>query len=282
MPKFGAHMSISGGVYNAFEQARKTGCDAMQIFTKSNRLWKARDLKDDEIEKFHQELAESGIGPVVTHASYLINLGSPDDALWQKSMDALEIELNRCEVLKIPHLVLHPGAHMKKGTEAGVARVSAALDKIHANLPDHQVKVTLEITAGQGTTLGRTFEELAAIRAGCQNPERLAFCFDTCHALAAGYDFRTKDKYEAMMADFDTVLGLDHLAVMHVNDSKGDLASHLDRHTHIGDGYIGLEPFGFFINDSRLADVPFLLETPQDVEIESDQENLKKLRSLVA
>ncbi|MEM7030679.1 MAG: deoxyribonuclease IV [Chloroflexota bacterium] len=281
MPKFGAHMSISGGVHNAFEQARKTGCDAIQIFTKSNRFWKARDLKDAEISKFHEELAESGIGPVVTHASYLINLGSPDDALWEKSMNGLKIELERCETLKIPYLVLHPGAHMKKGPEAGVARVSAALDQVHDALPDHQVKVTLEITAGQGTALGRSFEELAAIRDGVQAPERLVFCFDTCHALATGYEFRSEESYQQMMTEMDEYIGIENVKVMHINDSKGDLESHLDRHTHIGEGHIGLEPFGFFINDPRLAHAPFLLETPQEVEIESDQENLAKLRSLV-
>jgi len=281
MPKFGAHMSVAGGVHKAFDQAEETGCDTMQIFTKSNHQWKARTLKEKEIARFHERLDEGNIGPVVTHASYLINLGSPDEALWEKSITALVIELERCEILRIPYLVLHPGAHMKQGVEAGVARVSAALDRAHAELPNHQVKIALEITAGQGTTLGCTFEELAAIRNGSQTSERLVFCFDTCHALAAGYDFRTETGYQEMVTQFDQVLGLENLAVMHVNDSKGDLGSHLDRHTHIGEGCIGLEPFGYFVNDPRLAKLPFLLETPQEVKIESDQENLARLRSLV-
>lgn len=281
MPKFGAHMSIAGGVDKAFGQAVKTGCDAMQIFTKSNNQWKARELKPDEIDRFHAQREETGISPVITHASYLINLGSPKDDLWEKSIDALIIEMDRCEVLGIPNLVLHPGAHMKEGVEAGVARVSAALDRAHDALPDHQMKVTLELTAGQGSALGRTFEELAMIRSGCQASDRLAFCFDTCHALAAGYDFRTQAGYDAMMNDMDITIGIDKLAVMHINDSKNDVGTHVDRHTHIGEGYIGLEPFGFFINDGRLADIPFLLETPQEVKIESDKENLAKLRGLV-
>ena len=281
MPKFGAHMSISGGVDKAFDQAVETGCEAIQIFTKSNSQWRARELKEKEIERFHQRREETDIQPVVTHASYLINLGSPKDELWEKSINALVIELERCEVLGIQHLVLHPGAHMGEGVEAGVARVSAALDQVHKVLPDHQVRVTLELTAGQGSALGRTFEELAAIRSGCRQPERLVFCFDTCHALAAGYDFRSEAGYQDMMAQFGQVIGLENLAVMHINDSKTDVESHVDRHTHIGEGYIGLEPFGFFINDNRLKSLPFLLETPQDVKIKSDKENLAKLRRLV-
>jgi len=281
MPKLGAHMSIAGGVDNAFTQAIKTGCDAFQIFTKNNNQWKARTLRPDEIERFHQMQAETGIVPVVTHASYLPNLGTPDDTLWEKSINGLIVELERCEVLEIPYLVLHPGAHVKSGVEAGLARVSAALDKVHRALPTHAVKVALEITAGQGTTLGRTFEELAAIIAATEQPERLVVCFDTCHALAAGYDFRTEAGYQKMWDAFEQTLGLEKLAVFHLNDSKNDLGSHKDRHTHIGEGFIGLEPFGFFLNDPRFAELPFLLETPQTVKIESDRENLAKLRGLL-
>jgi len=192
MPKLGAHMSIAGGVDKAFDHAVKTGCDAMQIFTKNNNQWRARPLKDDEVARFHARQAETGIGPVVTHASYLLNLGTPKDDLWQKSIEGLKVELERCEVLGIPYLVLHPGAHTGSGVEAGLARVAQALDAVHAAQPDFAVKVALEITAGQGTTLGRTFEELAAIVEQCAQPDRLAVCFDTCHALAAGYDFRTE------------------------------------------------------------------------------------------
>ena len=275
-------MSIAGGVDRAFDQAVETGCEAIQIFNKSNNQWKARELRAEEIDRFHQRRQETGIEPVVSHASYLLNLGSPDEALWEKSIAALRIELERCEILQIPYLVLHPGAHMKQGPAAGMSRVAAALDRIHETLPDHQVKVTLELTAGQGTTLGRTFEELAGIRDQCRRPERLAICFDTCHALAAGYDFRTEAGYQEMMTRFDQVLGLDYLAVMHVNDSKKDVGSHVDRHTHIGQGFIGLEPFAYFVNDDRLQNLPFLLETPQEVKVETDKENLAKLRGLIS
>ena len=218
---------------------------------------------------------------MVCHASYLLNLGTPDDALWQKSMDALVVELERCEQLKIPYLVLHPGAHVKSGTDAGITRVVEALDKVHERLPDHQVKIALEITAGQGTTLGSTFEEIARMLAGCRQTDRLVVCFDTCHALAAGYEFRTPETYQALIDEFEQTIGLDRLKVFHFNDSEKDLGSHVDRHTHIGEGCIGLEPFGYFLNDSRFAQVPFLLETPKDDDPGDDIKNLERLRRLI-
>lgn len=282
MPKLGVHVSVSGGVDKAFDQAVETGCETIQIFTKSNNRWQAKELAPAEIERYHRRQAETGIGPVVTHTSYLINLGTPDDELWEKSIAALIVEAERCELLKIPWLVLHPGAHVGSGVSAGLARVSLALDQVHAALPEHQVKITLEITAGQGTTLGRTFEELAAIISACRQPERLAVCFDTCHALSAGYDFRTQAGYAAMWARFDETIGLNKLAVFHLNDTKNNFESHKDRHTHIGEGFIGLEPFGFFLNDPRFAALPFLLETPQDTPIEDDKKNLAKLRGLIS
>jgi deoxyribonuclease-4 len=198
-----------------------------------------------------------------------------------KSLNALVIELERCELLKIPYLVLHPGAHIDQGVETGIAQVVKALDKVHERLPDFAVKVALEITAGQGTTLGSSFEEIAEILAGCRQSDRLAVCFDTCHALAAGYEFRTSDTYRAMIDEFDRIIGLDRLTVVHFNDSMKDLGSHVDRHTHIGEGCIGLEPFGYFLNDSRFEKVPFLLETPKDDDPGDDIRNLEKLRGLL-
>lgn len=277
----GAHLSVAGGVDKAFGRATKIDCTAFQIFTKSNRQWKAKDLEAKTIELYHQQQTETGITPVICHASYLINIGSSDKAIWTKSLNALVIELERCELLKIPYLVLHPGAHMGSGVETGIARVAEALDTVHERLPDHAVKVALEITAGQGTTLGSTFEEIAQIIEACQQSERLAVCFDTCHALAAGYEFRTPDSYEAMLANFDRTIGLERLKVIHVNDSQTDLGSHVDRHAHIGEGYIGLEPFGYFLNDTRFKKVPFLLETPKDDDPGDDIRNLEKLRSLI-
>jgi deoxyribonuclease-4 len=275
----GAHLSIAGGVDKSFKRAEDIGCTALQIFTKSNRQWKAKPLKEEEIENFHKRQSETGL-PVVCHASYLINLGSPEETIWEKSIDALVIELERCEQLRIPYLVLHPGAHMKKGVEAGLDRVIQGLDAVHSRLPDYQVQIALEITAGQGTVLGSKIEELANIIQGCQQDERLSICFDSCHALAAGYEFRTLESYQTMMELFDRVIGLERLKVFHLNDSEKDIGSHVDRHAHIGEGCIGLEPFGYFLNDSRFKGIPFLLETPKDNDPDDDIRNLEKLRSL--
>jgi deoxyribonuclease-4 len=277
----GAHLSVAGGVDKSFGRAVELDCTAFQIFTKSNRQWRAKPLDPAEIERYHANQQETGIGPVVCHASYLLNLGTPDDALWNKSIDALVVELERCEQLAIPNLVLHPGAHVKSGAEAGIARVAQGLDVAHSRLPDHKVRVALEITAGQGTTLGATFEELAAIIAATDSGDRLDVCFDTCHALAAGYEFRTPDSYQTMIDNFDDAVGLERLRVFHLNDSQKDLGSHVDRHDHIGAGCIGLEPFGFFLNDERFAAVPFLLETPVDDDPGDNRRNLERLRSLL-
>lgn len=277
----GAHVSISGGVDTAFNRAVELECTAFQIFTKSNRQWQAKALEAAEIERYHTQQGQTTITPVVCHASYLLNLGAPDDALWQKSIDALTIELERCELLKIPYLVIHPGSHVKSGLEGGLARVSQALDIIHQRLPDHQAKIALEITAGQGSTLGSSFEEIATIINGCQQGELLAVCFDTCHALAAGYEFRTPESYEAMISEFDRIIGLEKLKVFHLNDSEKDLGSRIDRHTHIGEGCIGLEPFGYFLNDPRFKEVPFVIETPVDDDPGDNLRNLARLRSLI-
>jgi deoxyribonuclease-4 len=268
-------------VDKAFDRAEAIDCTAFQIFTKSNRQWKAKPLDPKAIDRYHQRQQETGIKPVVCHASYLLNIGTTDDALWHKSIDALATELERCEQLQIPYLVLHPGAHVKAGVEAGLVRVIEALDIVHDRLPDYQVSVALEITAGQGTVLGSTFEEIAQMLAGCRESDRLTVCFDTCHALVAGYEFRTPDAYQAMVNEFDRVIGLDRLKVFHLNDSEKDLGSRVDRHAHIGEGCLGLEPFGFFLNDRRFKDIPFLLETPKDRDPEDDIENLEKLRSLI-
>jgi deoxyribonuclease-4 len=276
----GVNVSVSGGVDTAFGRAKALNCTAFQIFTKSNRQWQAKDLEQEVIDRFCQYQIDCGL-PVVCHASYLLNLATPDDTIWHKSIDALVIELMRCEQLKIPYLVLHPGGHMGSGIEAGLARVVAALDIVHDRLPGYAVKTALEITAGQGTHLGNKFEEIAAIIQQCQQSERLAVCFDTCHALVAGYEFRTPDSYAAMMAEFDRIIGLERLKVCHLNDSQKDLGSRVDRHAHIGEGYIGLEPFGYFLNDPRLSQIPFLLETPVDDDPGDDIRNLEKLRSLI-
>jgi deoxyribonuclease-4 len=277
----GAHLSVAGGVDKAFDRAKAINCTAFQIFTKSNRQWKAAPIDPATVAAYHQRQAQTGLAPVICHASYLINLGAPDETIWQKSINALVIELERCELLKIPYLVLHPGAHMGAGVEAGINRVVQALDTVHTRLPNYAVKIALEITAGQGTTLASNFDEMAAMLAQTAQSDRLAVCFDTCHALAAGYEFRTPAAYQAMLADFDRIIGLKRLTVIHVNDSEKDLGSRVDRHAHIGAGCIGLEPFGYFLNDPRLRHIPFLLETPKDNDPDDDIRNLENLRSLL-
>ena len=274
-------MSISGGVDTAFDRGAQIGCDAMQIFTKNNNQWRAAPLKEDAVERYHRRQAETGITPVVAHASYLLNLATPDDALWRKSIDALLIELERCEVLYIPYLIIHPGSHMESGEDAGIARVAEALNLAHERLPDVQVKITLETTAGQGTNLGYRFEQLAAMIEGTEARDRLTVCYDTCHTLAAGYDFRTPEGYAEVFKQFDEVIGLDRLTVFHFNDSKKDMGSRIDRHAHIGEGEVGLDGFRHILNDPRFQETPMLLETPKSKDMHEDVENLTRLRALI-
>jgi deoxyribonuclease-4 len=274
-------MSISGGVDTAFDRGAQIGCDAMQIFTKNNNQWRAAPLKEDAVERYHRRQAETGITPVVAHASYLLNLATPDDALWRKSIDALLIELERCEVLYIPYLIIHPGSHMESGEDAGIARIAEALNLAHERLPDVQVKITLETTAGQGTNLGYRFEQLAAMIEGTEARDRLTVCYDTCHTLAAGYDFRTPEGYAEVFKQFDEVIGLDRLTVFHFNDSKKDMGSRIDRHAHISEGEVGLDGFRHILNDPRFQETPMLLETPKSKDMHEDVENLARLRALI-
>ena len=223
-----------------------------------------------------------GIRPVVAHSSYLLNLASPKDELWHKSIEALVVEMERCETLAIPYLVIHPGSHMGSGEEVGIVRITEALNLAHDRLPDAQVKITLETTAGQGTNLGYRFEHLAAMIDGTEANERLAVCYDTCHTLAAGYDYRTPEGYADVLAQFDEIIGLDRLSVFHLNDSKQDLGSRRDRHEHIGEGSVGLDGFRHLLNDPRFQETPMLLETPKSKDMHEDVENLARLRALVS
>jgi deoxyribonuclease IV len=278
--RFGAHMSVAGGCSKAFDRAEKAGCDSLQVFTKNSNQWKAKPLSDDEIEQWEKRRCETGIWPVVAHDSYLINLASPKDDLWEKSIDAFAIELQRCQQLGIRFLVTHPGSHTGSGEEAGLRRVSEALNRLHDELPDLNVMTLLETTAGQGTNLGASFEHLAIICAGVEDKSRIGYCLDTCHIFAAGYDFRTPETYSETMSTFDQLLGIENLRAIHLNDSKHDLGSRRDRHEHIGQGFIGLEGFRQFVNDECLKDVPGLLETKKGDDLQEDIENLAKLRSL--
>jgi len=274
-------MSIAGGVFNAFLHGKSAGCNTIQIFVKSNNQWRAKPLSDEEVEKYHQLQKETGIYPVVAHDSYLINAASQDKALFAKSRDALKIELERCQTLKIPYLVMHPGSHVGAGESVGLTTIAQALNEIFEELEDQGTKIALEATAGQGSNLGYKFEHLADIIGRVKQPNRMAVCMDTCHVFAAGYDIRTALGYKTVMAEFDRIVGLPHLAALHFNDSKKGLGSRVDRHEHIGKGELGKEAFGFFLNDARLDQVPKILETPKGPDLAEDKVNLKVLRSLI-
>ena len=279
--RLGAHESIGGGLHKAFDRAQSVGCETLQIFVKSNRSWAVKPLTEEDIARFKAKAEETGIQPVVGHTSYLLNLGTPDDTLWKRSRDTLTIELERCEALGVPYLVLHPGSHVGTGEEAGLARVAQALGKVHAATPGFRVQILLETTAGQGTNLGYRFEHLGWLLEHTPTGERMGVCLDTCHVFAAGYELRTPEGYAATMETFDRIVGLERLLALHLNDSKGDLGSRKDRHEHIGKGYIGLEGFRHVLNDPRLANLPGLLETPKSDDLHEDRENLVVLRSLV-
>lgn len=282
MPLLGAHMSIAGGYYKAVEAAANCGMDVVQVFTKNNNQWRAKAISDGEAEQFATSLRELKIGRPLSHASYLINLASPDAGLWQKSVEGMVVELARAERLGIPYVVVHPGSHTTASEEEGIAAVARGLDAIHAARPKSDVQVLLEITAGQGTNLGWKFEHLAAMLGQTKEAGRVGICFDTCHAFAAGYDLRDAKIAQEMWRQFDELLGLDRLKAIHLNDSKKELGSRVDRHEHIGHGKIGLEGFRHLLTDRRFRDVPMYLETPKD---DCDGEpwdvvNLRTLREL--
>lgn len=278
----GAHMSIAGGVSRALDRAASVHSNAVQIFTKNNRQWRGPPVDTGDVARWNVELPGLGIDRAVSHASYLINLASPNDELWVKSMAAHQDEIVRAHAYGIPHVVLHPGAHTGAGPEAGIHRIAAALNRIHAATPECADVVTcLELMAGQGSTIGRSLQELRAILDLVEAPPRVGVCLDTCHAFAAGYDLRSAGAYSTFMAQVEAEIGLNTVKVWHLNDSKGKLGSHLDRHTHIGDGEIGLEGFGHLLNDLRWAGVPMLLETPKEETLEEDAMNLERLCGLV-
>ncbi len=277
----GAHMSIAGGMDRAIERGAAIGCTAIQLFTKNSNQWAARTLPIDEIERFRAGRERAGISHVVAHDSYLINLCSPDDQLFRKSIDAHVEEMQRCLMLGVPSLVTHPGAHLGQGEAFGIRRMAEAIDAICERVPDPGVSIALETMAGQGTVIGRSFEELAAIIAAVRRPERLGVCFDTCHVFAAGYDLRTRAAYDDTMRRFAGEIGFERLRAVHLNDSKKDLGCRVDRHEHIGRGFLGAEAFRQVMNDSRLAALPLLLETPKDDDCREDVENLTLLLGLV-
>jgi deoxyribonuclease-4 len=281
-------MSITGGLPRAVERARATGCDTLQIFTKSSGQWRARPLPGTEITEFRRLSLELDVRPVMAHASYLINLGTPNDALGSRSRTALVEELDRAEALGLLGVVLHPGSYTTSTEEAGLARIADGIVSVLADRPDQRTMLLLEHTAGQGTNLGHTFEQLGIIITAVDQAataERIGICLDTCHLLAAGYDLATDATYAATIRQFDQYVGLDRLRAIHLNDSKTPLGSRVDRHTHIGSGHVGLGGFQRLLTDPRMQDLPMVLETPKDrpgkpASIEPDPMDLENLRTL--
>lgn len=273
----GAHLSIAGGMERAVERGLSVGVTALQVFTKSSNQWAARPFEDGEPERFRAAVRAAGITHVVAHDSYLINLASPDDVLWRKSTEACGDELLRCVALGIPWLVTHPGAHMGQGEAFGIRRMAEAIEAIHARVPGGEASIALETTAGQGTILGHTFEQIAAIIAATRGGERLGVCLDTCHVFAAGYDLRTPAAYAETFRRFDDTIGRARLVAVHVNDSKKGLGYRVDRHEHLGKGHLGFDAFASLMRDERLREVPLVLETPKDETLEDDVVNLTAL-----
>jgi len=279
----GAHCSIAGGVENAPLIGARLGCKAIQMFTASNQRWRAEHISHGDAERFRANMERGKIEIAFAHAMYLINLAAPDPSIFKRSVEAMAGELLRADLLGLPFVVIHPGYPKDRGTEWGVRRAAEAISRIYDRVPDVGARIALETTAGQGSSIGRTFEEIAEIidRSGAR--ERLRVCFDTSHAFAAGYEMRTKEGYGDTWRSFDDVLGLKNLAAIHLNDSKGERGSRIDRHEHIGKGRIGVGGFRLLMNDPRFLSIPMVIETPKGRNgILQDSKNLRILRGLIA
>lgn len=274
-------MSVAGGFERAIERGLKAGCDTIQIFTKSNNQWAAPPIAPDQVKRFRAAYEQSGLGPVFSHDAYLINVGSPDPELHEKSRQALKVEVERAAVLGLAFVVMHPGSHRDSGEEAALKRIAKAVSWVLKQTKGSSVKILYENAAGQGSAVGHRFEHLAALLALTEPANRTGICLDTCHLFAAGYDIRTPAGYRKVMEEFDRVVGIRNIQAIHLNDSKKDLGSRVDRHEHIGQGAIGLEGFRCLMNDARLKGVPMVLETPKDEECAEDVMNLKVLRGLI-
>jgi len=271
-------MSIAGGLHLALERGKTVGCSVVQLFVKNQLQWQGRLLGDAEVREFKRVQRATGIRLAFAHATYLINLASPAEADWRRSVEAFHDELERAEALGLPFVVIHPGSHKGSGIAAGIGRIAAALDQLCERTGGYRVKVCLENTAGAGNTVGARFEELRAILDRARFPERLGVCLDTCHLFAAGYDIRTRAGYAATMEECKRTIGMGTVLAFHLNDAKQGLGSGLDRHEHIGKGRIGLGAFRCLLNDRRFADRPMALETPK--EEDADVKNLATLRRL--
>ena len=278
----GAHFSIAGGLHKAVFSASEYGCTTLQIFTKNANTWKERRLSAHDIKQFDAARKKTGITWICSHAAYLINLASPDPSKYKQSIKALENELVRSSQLSLPCVIMHPGSHMGAGEDTGLRRVSEGINRVFDRVPEATSQLLLETAAGQGSNVGHTFEQLAAISDKVEVKERIGFCLDTCHVFAAGYDLRTKTAYRETMQAFYRVIGLDRLRVIHLNDTKKGLGSRIDRHEHIGRGAIGINAFTFILNDPQLKGLPMIIETPKkEGPVDYDRINLNRLRSLI-
>jgi deoxyribonuclease-4 len=280
----GAHQSIAGGYHLALMRACDIGCQCVQLFTKNCNQWRARPITEKEAAAFRNSMREKALRVAVSHVSYLINLASPDRALYRKSVDALADECRRAAILGLHFVVTHPGAHTGSGEPAGLRRIAQALDEVLARCRDVCVKILLENTAGQGSCLGHCFEHLGQILSLARRSSRLGICFDTCHAFAAGYELAPRSKYLKTMRALEESVGLGRVRLFHLNDSKKPLGSRIDRHAHIGRGQMGLEPFRLLLNDARLRGRPMVIETPKELSggVNMDQTNLQTLHALVS
>lgn len=283
-PRFGSHLSVAGGMHHAIDAALRLGFDTAQVFVKNQRQWRAPPLDPAMLQLWHQRRAAPGFGPIVAHASYLVNLASQDAALRRRSIAAVHDELRRCQALGVRYLVLHPGSAGEQRVSTALRRVAASLDRVLGGRPGPDVMLLLETTAGQGRTLGRSFAELGEILAALRGAEPVGVCVDTCHVFAAGYDLRDASAYAEMIAEAQRCVGLERIRCWHLNDSKGDLGSRLDRHEHIGRGRIGLRGFRHLLADARFRGLPMILETPKGLDQrgrEHDAVNLRRLRAIV-
>lgn len=282
-PRFGAHMSVAGGLENAFTAGVAVGCDCLQIFVKNQRQWQAKPLTDEQISRYRDAASATGLAPIIAHATYLLNLASPQEPMRDKSIRCMIDELERCETLGVSGLVFHPGAHMDDPVELGIKHIAESLDEVHKACAGFESMILLETTAGQGSAIGWQLPQIGDIIDQTKEPDRLGVCLDTCHLFAAGYDFRTREGYDAMIDEMERTFGIDRIKCIHTNDSKKDCGSRVDRHDHIGQGKIGKEGFAHFVNDRRFAGIPMILETPKGKDgrgTDLDKVNLKRLREL--
>lgn len=277
----GAHMSIAGGVHTAVERAMRIGCATMQIFVKNNNRWKDKPMEAEDVATYKELLSKARIGPVMVHDTYLINLCARNKDILERSRATLKDEFDRSAVLGVDYLNLHPGSHLGAGEDEGIKRIAESLNLIHEQIGGTTVKSVLETTAGQGTAVGYKFDHMRKIIERVDNKERMGVCIDTCHIFAAGYDLSSERGYESTFEEFDSIVGLKKLVVFHVNDSKRELGSRVDRHEHIGKGKIGLQGFRMLMNDPRFTDIPKILETPKGPDMEEDVMNMDVLKSLL-